>query len=215
MSSMGDAYGMDGDWGFPGMDSASMPGLIPLQSPPQSLIPPPPQDQSAALVPLLVYAPAPVLEDPNATMPPDSGTPSAEGIAKAFSFAEHAQDLSSEAAAQIAKLTAGDPNAALGLAGATRYLTGPLAIGGVAADTVADLNHGASPLDALVGNAIRAGLVYGGGAVVGAETGGVPGVAAGMALDHYLPSGAAIGHAILNPPVPSDPAAYAMYKMNM
>ena len=82
MSSMGDAYGMAGDWDFPGMDSASMPGLIPLQSAPQSLIPLP-QDQSAALAPLSSYAPVPVLQDPNATMPPDSGTPSAEGIAKA------------------------------------------------------------------------------------------------------------------------------------
>jgi hypothetical protein len=178
------------------------------------------QDQGAPFVPLSAYAPGPALPDPNKVAPSNDGTPGAEGVGKAFSYAEQAQDVATEAAKQIAKLGGGEQGALKGLGDAAHYLTRPLAAAAVTADTIADLNRGASPLDAFVGNAVRAGLVYGGGALVGTATaptplGGIPGVAASMALDHYLPNGATIGHAILNPSLPSDQALYALYELNM
>src|ERR1700743_2337335 len=109
MSSMGGAWpdddmaeddmpddGMDsGDWSFLGSDPGS-------PQPFQGIIPTPQQDQGAVFMSHSAYAPAPPLRDPNEAAPPDNGTPSAAGIGKAFSYAEQAQDVASEAAKKIA-----------------------------------------------------------------------------------------------------------------
>ena len=70
--------------------------------------------------------------------------------------------------------------------------------GGTIADTVKDIGGGASPADAIVGNVVRGGLVY------GASTQGILGIPAAIALHRFLPCGAAMGHAILSDPMPAD-----------
>ncbi|HUO02477.1 MAG TPA: hypothetical protein VMU31_06845, partial [Rhizomicrobium sp.] len=118
-------------------------------------------------------------------------------------------------AKNIVQWSGGDPGAATlkALKDATPYLTVPLAVGSGIAGTISDFHQGASPADAIVGNIVRGGLVYGAGAGVGELTGGLGAIPASMAADHYLPPAPAIGHAIvqaiLNPP--SLPDLYAAY----
>jgi hypothetical protein len=214
MSSMGwPDDGMDGpDWSFLGSDpGASQPptGIIPTPSSiyqPASIIPTPPQDQSAVFVPLSAYGPPPVLQDPNANLPPPSGTPSARAVGDALGAAGYFPD----GAVSAARIVTRDKGLAKAFANTSPYFDGPLAVGSSVANTIADLSQGASPADAIVGNIIRGGLVYGAGwAGTAATPFGAGGIPAALVADHYLPPAPQIGHVavgILGPLQSYDPA---------
>lgn len=92
-----------------------------------------------------------------------------------------------------------------GLEGTTRYLaTIPLAAAKTLADTATDIQQGAHPVHAVVGNIARTGFILSGAAAAG---GGLQGAGAGALLNHYLPNGAVIGKAILEP-TPNDGLVY-------
>ena len=93
----------------------------------------------------------------------------------------------------------GDPVLA-GLKGVTTAITAPLTIGSGVANTFSDINHGASPSAAILGNGLRTAAVFGAGVLGDAIPfiGPVAGPAAAWAADKYLPNGATIGNAVIN-----------------
>ena len=192
---------IDNTWPDDGMDGIDLSflGSDADPSPSQGIIPVPvQQDQSAAFVPLSAYALPPPLQDPNPA-PPPAGTPSAAGIAKALDTAGYFPEGAAAAAKNVVRWGGGDIEADTlrALEKTKPFLTVPLAIGSGIAGTVSDIHQGTSPLEAIVGNAIRGGLVYGAGLAGAAgtpEAGGVGGIPAALLADHYLPPAPQIGH---------------------
>ena len=125
---------------------------------------PTPTYSSASQVPLSAYGPPATIQDPNAPPPPDTGTPTADGVKRALEGTEYGQDIVTPAATLIARLGGGDQSAVEGVEGVSRpYLTGPLAAGAAVAGMVSDINQRTPPAEAILGNAARQGLVYGAG----------------------------------------------------
>ena len=78
----------------------------------------------------------------------------------------------------------------------THALTGPLAIGAGVGDTFHDVHSGAPVGEAILGNTLRTVLVYGSG-LVGAVASPLAGPAESYYMDKKLPSGAVIGHSVI------------------
>ncbi|HWF63044.1 MAG TPA: hypothetical protein VN685_00365 [Rhizomicrobium sp.] len=117
-----------------------------------------------------------------------------------------------DGAADFAKIVTRDTGTAEALDGIVPYFDVPLAVGSGIANTIADIHQDTSPLDAIVGNILRGGLVYGAGLAGTAATpeiGGAGGMFTSAAADRYLPPAPQIGHfavGILGPLSSFDPA---------
>lgn len=174
------------------------------------MTPRPDEDSSATQV--SAYGPPMTIRDPNATPSPDTDTPSARSVADALGAAGYFPDGAAAFARNVVRWGGGDPKALGPLDHTMPYLTGPLAVGSGIAGTLSDIDQGTSPLDAIVGNVVRGGLVYGAGAGVGAFTDGIGSIPASIAADRILPPAPQLGHAItrgiLDPPAPSPTVIY-------
>lgn len=113
-------------------------------------------------------------------------------------------DAGSAGASYLGRLSGGETAALRGLEGVTQsVITTPLTLAEGAANTFKDIADGYSPAESTLGNILRSGMVYGGGALTGTLTaplGAAPGIVAGAALDSILPSGGAMGRSLLHPP---------------
>lgn len=97
---------------------------------------------------------------------------------------------------QIGQIVAKGDSVLKGLKGVTTAITAPLTIGSGVADTVSDINHGASPGAAILGNSLRTAAIFGAG-VVGGELGPLGAAGAGYLAGKYLPDGATIGNDVI------------------
>jgi hypothetical protein len=128
-------------------------------------------------------------------------------VAAGFKGGGLAADTAATVASKVGALGSGDRAVLQGLEGVTRrVISRPFAIAEGAADIAKDIRDGASPAEAIVGNAVRTGIIYGAGALAG----GLPGIGVGLGLDYVLPNGAVIGHAVMNPNLPPnfDPSLF-------
>ena len=143
----------------------------------------------------------------------DGASERAEGISKAMEGTKLAAEGAHGFGAMTA-LAAGARRAAPAIEGLEMVNKGfvyPLTIGKGVADTFGDVHNGASLQDAILGNAVRSGLVLGatalGQAIIPVPI--VGGAIGGYAADLLLPRGSSMGHGIIqgmadHPPQPLD-----------
>ncbi len=120
----------------------------------------------------------------------------ARGISTALGAAGTMVDGTHGAIGQIGQIVAKGDSVLKGLKGVTTAITAPLTIGSGVADTVSDINHGASPGAAILGNSLRTAAIFGAG-VVGGELGPLGAAGAGYLAGKYLPDGATIGNDVI------------------
>lgn len=212
-ATMGSSWPGIGGGGAPALRASAQPGSGP-GLPPPNLTPLGGEGPQSAveLAPLLVAQPglgAAITPQNIASGAERAGADKSKmygGIAEALGGAETAQDAATAGAKFIGGLGGGNQAALNGLEGTTRYIGAPLAAGQALFDTAKEVQEGVPLGEAALGNAVRAGTVYGTGALLG---GGFQGILGSMVMDHYLPSGAVIGHAILTPPKVIPPISYS------
>ena len=120
----------------------------------------------------------------------------AKGISTALGAAGTIVDVTHGTIGQIGQVVAkGDP-VLKGLKGVTTAITAPLTIGSGVADTVSQINHGASPGAAILGNTLRTAAIFGAG-VLGSELGPLGTAGASYAAGRWLPDGATIGNDVI------------------
>lgn len=139
----------------------------------------------------------PMRDKPHREVPKDR----AKGLSDALNATETIVDGVHGAVEQSFKLFTGslpgDKTVLKALPWATRAITAPLAIGAGIADTVSDINNDAPRGEAILGNTLRTVLVYGSGLVANAVAGPLAGPTASYYMDKKLPSGAVIGHSVI------------------
>ena len=127
----------------------------------------------------------------------------AEGIGDALDAAETMIDSVHGAIDQgfrsFGKSLPGDKTVLHRLPYVTQAIAAPLAIGAGIADAVSDINKGAPREEAVLGNIVRTGLVYGSGLLAGAipYAGFAAGPYTSYWMSKHLPSGAVMGQSMM------------------
>ena len=128
------------------------------------------------------------------SQPPDQ----AKGVGTALDTAGTMVDGVHSAIRQAAATMKADPAMLTGLKGVQTALTTPLTIGSGVADTVSQINHGASPSAAILGNSLRTAAILGAGTLGEMAFGPLGAVGASSLAGKVLPDGTTIGNDVVS-----------------